>query len=116
MTEPPSTSELDRRFSQMAEEQRAAFAALNARLDKFPTEQTILAYFATRDQQIGAQERRIAQLDKELEQERRDREAGDKEIEKRAADARRWAIGTAVMVAGLITAILGFVANLLGGA
>lgn len=116
MTEPPTPSELDRRVSDMAREQRDAFAALNARLDKFPTEQTILAYFATRDQQIGALERRLTQADKELEQERRDREAGDKEIEKRAADARRWAIGTAVAVAGVVTAILGFVANLIGGA
>ena len=115
MTEPPTPSELDRRLTGMAEEQRLAFAALNARLDKFPTEQTILAYFATRDHQIGAQERRLAQLDKELEQERRDREAGDKDIEKRAAEARRWAIGAVVGFAGLVTAILGFVANLLGG-
>jgi len=114
MTEPPTPSELDRRLTGMAEEQRLAFAALNARLDKFPTEQTILAYFATRDQQIGAQERRIAQLDKELEQERRDRDAAIQRLETRAADTRRWTFGAVLGVVSIVVALLGFAANLLG--
>lgn len=114
MTEPPSTSELDRRLGRLESQLTDGLAQLNQRLDSFPTEQTIIALFQVRDTQITAQAKAIAELTKELGQERRDREAGDKEIEARADAAKRWAVTTMIGGVATLAAVLGVLLNLMG--
>ena len=126
MTEPPTPSELDRRLTELAQDQRNGFSALNQRLDGFPTEKTIVALFAARDNQINALQQQVTGFASELDQERRDREAaddkerrdrenGDKAIQLEATGARRWAINT--LIGGLVgaAAILGFFIRVMGG-
>jgi len=115
MTEPPTPSELDRRLNELAKDQRTGFSDLNKRLDGFPTEKTIVALFAARDNQINALQQQVTGFATELDQERRDRETGDKEIERRATQARQWAINT--LIGGLVgaAAILGFFIRVMGG-
>lgn len=113
MTEPPTSSELDRRMERIEKEQRAGFDALNKRLDAFPTEQTILALFAVRDSQITTIQERLTEVAKELDDERRDRERADKEIETRADGAKRWAVTTMVGGVATLAAVLGVLLNLL---
>lgn len=126
MTEPPTPSELDRRVSELVRDQRAGFSDLNKRLDAFPTEQTIIALFEVRDGQIKTLQERGVELSREvdelrrtfvrdLNQERRDRENADKENERKALEARRWATTTMIAGAVAVASLLGFFIRVMGG-
>lgn len=114
MTEPPTPSEMDRRLQRLESQLTDLGAQLNKRLDGFPTEQTIIALFAVRDTQITAQAKALADLNKELDQERRDRDEAIQRLETRQADTRRWTFGAVLGVVSITVALLGFAANLLG--
>lgn len=114
MTEPPTPSELDRRLERLENQQRDGFAAINARLDGFPTEQTIIALFAARDTQINTLQERVLEVAKELDQERRDRERAIKSVEDRADAAKRASTITLISGAASLAAVLGLILNLMG--
>lgn len=124
MTEPPTPSELDRRLGRLESQLTDGLAQLNKRLDSFPTEQTIIALFQVRDTQITAQAKAIAELTKELDQERRDREradaqekqereAADKRVEDRVDSTRRANTVTVISGSAALAAVLGLLITLM---
>lgn len=114
MTEAPTPSELSRRLDRQETQLSEGFAQLNLRLDSFPTEATIVALFQVRDTQIASLQAQLIEAGKDLDEERRARENGDKDIEIKADQARRWTIGAIIAGVASSVALLGFLLDLSG--
>lgn len=122
----PRPAELSRRMNDLRDEMRTSFRDIGVRLDRMPTNDILLAYLATRDQEMKAISEDLKELTADLAQERSermaadltertDREAQSKEQATRIEASRRWGIGIAISAAGVLLGVLGYITQI-GGA
>jgi hypothetical protein len=122
----PRPAELSRRVDDLRDEMRTSFQNIGVRLDRMPTNDILLAYLATRDQEMKtlgedvkeltaaiAQER--AERQAAVASERTDRESAIKEQAARIENSRRWGIGIALTALGVLVGVVTFIVNVSGG-
>lgn len=90
---------------------REGFAGINTRLDALPNQHTIMALFTVRDTMIQSLDQKVMELDRAREKEREERVEAVAGIEKRATEAKRWAVGVAISGTGAVVTVLGFLLN-----
>lgn len=113
-------------MNDLRDEMRTSFRDIGVRLDRMPTNDILLAYLATRDQEMKAISEDLKELTADLAQERSERMAGDAaEVAARETAisgqasrieaSRRWGIGIALSGGTLILGVIAFITQL-GGA
>lgn len=124
MTDEPTPHELKRRQDDLLGEMRAGFQSLGRRLDQMPTNELLLAHMATWDTQLRAVredvdegramaaktdskiDRVAVQLRAEIEKSTTETRSEIKDGRRESTTAKRWAIGAAISVAGLLVSAL----------
>lgn len=113
--EEPRPAELARRIDALDARVAEGFRDFGIRLDRMPTNDVLLAYLATRDQEMKTNGEDIKDLTKGLADERSERMQADQRIIDQAAAAKRWIVTAGISGAVLFLGILGFVLDF-GGA
>lgn len=127
MTEEPRPAELSRRIDDLSVRVAEGFREVGMRLDRMPTNDILLAYLATRDQEMKTNGEDIKDLAASLANERTERvqadahekaerEKADQRIVDSAATAKRWAVGVALTAGGTLLGVLTFVLDFGGPA
>ena len=109
MADDITTGEMWRRQNDITTEVRTGFKSINERLDKFPTQELLLAHFGTWNAELAAVRKEVTD----------NKTAHDREIAEVKADAeadrqgtvaaRRWAIGTALVGVSVFVGLAGFI-------
>ena len=126
MTEEPRPAELARQYTDLSKRMDAGFRDVGIRLDRMPTNDILLAYLATRDQEmkmLGEDVKEVvASLATEtaerragLEAERHSRETQAKQDRERAEQTRRFTLSFALSCLVALIGVGAFILNLAPG-
>lgn len=126
MTDEPRPAELMRLYNELSVRVADGFHKIELRLDRMPTNDILLAYLATRDQEMKTNGDDIKELTAAIADERNERKAADKDVESRlnekiAALEDRLQKGRTLAwsITGVVSAIIlgggGYIVTALGG-
>lgn len=91
MTTEPTIGEVSRRLDALTDEVRTGNRGLNERLDRMPTSELLTAYLSKTDADVRAVKEDVDELKSSL-----------AALQRQLVEARRWAIGAAISVGGLL--------------
>lgn len=114
--EEPRPAEVWRRVNDLRDEMRTSFRDLGVRLDRMPTNDILLAYLATRDQEMKTLGENLKELTADLATERTERMAADTAQSERMTAGQRWALTFAVSVVVAVVGLAAFIINVSGAA
>lgn len=126
MADEPTHWELSRRLDAQEKRLEQGLAAIASRLDELPSEKTLLALLATRDAHMQALADDVRAVEKAVAAEARARDIAiakeeaarkseNEATERRATNARNFAIGAIGLTISALLGVLGFI-NQIGGA
>lgn len=126
MADEPTHWELSRRLDAQEKRLEQGLSAIASRLDELPSEKTLLALLATRDAHMQALADDVRAVEKAVAAEARARDIAiakeeaarkseNEATERRATNARNFAIGAIGLTISALLGVLGFI-NQIGGA
>ena len=110
--EEPRPAELSRRIDDIRDEFREGLKGLNERLDRMPTNDLLTAYLASTNGQVEGLRTGLSELKAHVATVESGLRAEIDAQEKKAIDAKRWAIGALLSAGGLVLGVLTFAERL----